>query len=718
LAVRTDYATCMLCEAICGIAVEHDGQRVHRIRGDAQDPFSRGHLCPKGVALADVQNDPERIRRPLRRRRPGRGGPADWEEIGWEEALDLAADRVAEIRRRHGPDAVALYRGNPTSHSYSAVLFFSLLKDELGSRNVWSASPVDTLPRTLMAAQLYGNQAVLPVPDLDRTHFLLVLGANPAVSNGSVMTAPDVVARLRAIRARGGRLVVVDPRRTETAALADTHWFIRPGTDALFVASLLQVIFAEGLSDPGRLRELVDGLEEIPALVAPFTPQRVAPQVGIPAEAIAGLAREFAAAPSAVCYGRMGTCVQEFGATTTWLVDLLNIATGNLDRPGGAMFTTPAADLPRVAAMLGQVGHFDRWRSRVSKLPEFNGELPVACFAEEMETPGEGQVRALVTHAGNPVLSLPNGARLDRAFAGLEFMLAIDVYLNETTRHADLILPPTFGLEHEHYPVIFHGIAVRNTAHYSPAVLPKPPDSRHDWEILVGLAQRLARRRGGRAAWGARAKLALLRRLGPRGMLALMLRFGPHRLPLARLEAAPHGIDLGPLEPRLPGILKGRTRIPLVPELVRRDLPRLEQRLARRTGEGPNGLVLVSRRTLRSNNSWMHNSERLVSGRHRCVLLMHPEDAARRGLADGARVVMKSRTGEIEVPLEISDEIMPGVVSLPHGWGHGRAGTRLAVAAAHPGVSVNDVTDEARIDPVSGAAALSGVPVTVSAVAV
>ena len=527
---------------------------------------------------------------------------------------------------------------------------------------------------------------MLPIPDLDRTHFLLALGANPAVSNGSVMTAPDVVARLRAIRERGGRIVVVDPRRTETAELADTHLFIRPGTDALLVAALLNVVFGEGLAKPGRLAALVEGLEEIPALVAPYTPERVAPQVGIPAEAIARLARDFAAAPSAVCYGRMGTCVQEFGATTNWLVDLLNIATGNLDRPGGAMFTTPAADLPRVAAMLGQVGHFDRWRSRVSNLPEFNGELPVACFAEEIETPGPGQVRALLTHAGNPVLSLPNGARLDRAYPKLEFMVAIDVYLNETTRHADLILPPTFGLEHEHYPVIFHGVAIRNTAHYSPAVLEKPPDSLHDWEILVGLTARLARERGGRGALAARAKAWLARRIGPRGLLA-----PDAALRTAQAEALAAGGRPARDRPRPARAAPagdpaaGARRSRLVPELVRADLPRLARKLAEPVRHGPNGLVLISRRTLRSNNSWMHNSERLVSGRHRCVLLMHPEDAAQRGLASGARVVLKSRAGEIEVPIEISDEIMRGVVSLPHGWGHGRTGTRLGVAGAHPG---------------------------------
>ena len=706
---RTDYATCMLCEATCGIEVQHDGARVLRVRGDGDHVFSRGHICPKGVALADVQNDPDRLRRPLRRR------GESWEEVSWEAALDETARRLHEIQERHGPDAVGVFIGNPTIHSYAATLFMGFFLDTLGSRSRFSSSSVDALPRTLVSSLLYGNQAVLPVPDLDRTDFLLILGANPAVSNGSVMTAPDVGERLRAIRKRGGRIVVVDPRRTETAELADDHLFIRPGTDALLLAALVNVILREDRGDSGRLERWLEGWETVPGLLAPFTPERVAAHTGIPAAAITRLARDFAAAPTAACYGRIGTCTQEFGGLASWLVDVLNVATGNLDRPGGAMFTTPAADLPTVAALLGQRGDFDRWRSRVSDLPEFNGELPVAAFAEEIETPGEGQVRALVTHAGNPVLSLPNGRRLERAFRGLDFMVSIDVYRNETTRHADLILPPTFGLERDHYPVVELGVAVRNVAHYARALLDKPEGAHHDWEILLALTEGLGRERGGLEALKARARAGLGRAFGPRGLLRLMLRLGPQPVTLARLEGEPHGVDLGPLEPRLPGILGRGGRIQIAPERVIGDLPRLADRLDR-APKGPDGLLLTGRRTLRSNNSWMHNSERLVAGKPRCVLLMHPADADRLGLVSGQRVVIKSRVGEVEAPLEVSDEVMEGIVSLPHGWGHGRPGAALEVAAAHPGVSVNDVVDDSFIDALSGVSSLTGVPVSVSAV--
>lgn len=718
---RTDYAVCMLCEAICGLEVEHDGERVLRVRGDAQDAFSRGHICPKGVALADVQNDPDRLRKPLRR--IGRGAEARWEEISWEEALSESAQRLHEIQARHGRDAVGLYIGNPTVHDYAGFLYTALLADTLGTHNRFSATSVDALPRTLASALEFGNQALVPVPDIDRTDFFLILGANPAVSNGSAMTAPDVVNRLRALRERGGRLVVVDPRRTETAQLADTHLFIRPGADALLLAALLQVIFDEGLAAPGRLAEFVERgqWESLPGLIAAFTPERVAHACGIPAEEIRTLAREFAAAPRAVCYGRVGTCVQEFGGLASWLIDVLNVATGNLDRVGGALFTTPAADLPAVARAIRQTGSFATFRSRVSGLPEFNQELPVAAFAEELETPGPGQVRGLVTRAGNPVLSLPNGRRLDRAFEKLEFMVSIDIYRNETTRHADILLPPVFGLERDHYPLIGHGVAVRNTAHYARRVLRKPEASLDDWEISLGMAERLGRARGGLAAWKTRATCAVARAIGPRGLLALLLRLGPQPVTLGQLERAPHGVDLGPLEPRLPGVLGKGKRIQLAPALFVDDLPRLERKLATAPGahaaSGPNGLLLVSRRTLRSNNSWMHNSERLVAGRERCVLLMHPDDAAQRGLASGQRVVLKSRVGEIETPLETSDEVMPGVVCLPHGWGHGRPGARLSVAGAHPGASVNDVTDDGFIDALCGTSSLSGVPVSVTSIA-
>ncbi len=711
MANRTSYAVCMLCEASCGLGVEHDGERVLSVRGDDADPFSRGHICPKGVALADLQNDPDRLRRPMRRHGDR------WEEISWDDALDLAVSRIHAIQQRHGRDAVGVYTGNPSVHSYAGFLAGAFFADELGSRQRFSATSVDALPRVVASTLVYGNQAIVPVPDIDRTDFLLMLGANPAVSNGSAMTAPDVVKRLRAIRERGGRLVVVDPRRSETAEIADTHLAIRPGTDALFLAALLNALFREGLVSVGRIESQLDGFEEIPRLVAPYTPERVAPTVGVEASEIETLARDFAAARSAACYGRVGTCVQEFGALASWLIDVVNVATGNLDRVGGAMFTTPAADLIGVAKTIGQAGAFDRYRSRVSGLPEFNKELPVAAFAEELETPGEGQVRALVTHAGNPVLSLPNGRRLERAFGNLEFMVSIDIYRNETTRHADLILPPTFGLERDHYGLISHGVAVRNTAHYAPAVLDKPDGALHDWEVLFELTDRLGRARGGLGGAGLRVKTALFRKLGPRGLLSLLFRFGPHDVTLAGLEAQPHGVDLGPLEPRLPGLLGKGGRIRIAPQRLVDDLPRLEASLDPAPSAGPNGLVLISRRSLRSNNSWMHNSPRLVKGRHRCVLQMHPDDAESRGLSSGQRVVVKSRVGEIEAPLEVTDEIRLGVVCLPHGWGHDRPGNGLRVAAANPGVSVNDVTDEGLYDAVCGVSSLMGVPVSVTAIA-
>ncbi len=696
----------MLCEAVCGLVVEHDGQRALRIRGDPDDGFSRGHVCPKGVALADVQNDPDRLRRPLLR------SGERWREIGWDDALGLAAERIAEVQARHGRDAVALYAGNPSTHSYAGLFFGQLFARSLGTRSRFSTVSMDGLPRQLVSYELYGNQASTPVPDLDRTQHLLLIGANPAVSNGSAMTAPDVIRRLRALRSRGGRLVVIDPRRSETAALASEHHFIRPGTDALLLAAILQVLFASERVRPGGLADRSVGLGDVGRMVGPFAPDRVEAHVGIAASEIRRLALDFAAAPSAVCHGRLGTCAQEFGALSTWLMDVLNIATGNLDRPGGAMFTTPAVDLAALARWLGQRGGFARWRSRVRGLPEFAGELPVATLAEEIETPGPGQIRALVTLAGNPVLSFPNGRRVERALSSLDFMVAIDVYRNETTRHAHLILPPTFGLERDHYPLLGHAVAVRNTAHAARALLEKPAGSLDDWEILLGLAERLGRARGAAASVASWVRTRPLRALGPRRLLDLALRLGPHRLSLARLERAIHGIDLGPLAPQLDRVL-GRRTIRVVPESMRADWPRLEQKLASAPGGASGDLVLVGRRALCSNNSWMHNCRRLVSAAGGCRLAMHPDDAERRGLDPGQRVRIRSRTGEVETSLHVTGDMMPGVVSLPHGWGHGRPGTTLGVANVHPGVSINDVTDDACIDALSGTASLSGVRVSV-----
>ena len=712
---RTHFRTCNLCEAMCGIAIEVEGGRIRSIRGDGDDPFSRGHICPKAVALQDIHEDPDRLRRPLRRRGSG------WEEIGWDQALDEAADRLAAIQKAHGRQAVAVYQGNPTVHNHGSVLFGQLFLRSLGTRNLYSATSVDQLPQMLASLLMFGHQLLLPVPDIDRTRYLLILGANPLASNGSLMTAPGVERRLRELRERGGRVVVVDPRRTETAAMADHHVPIRPGTDALLLLALLQTLFAEVRVRPGRLADFSDGLAEIARLVQSFAPEAVADATAVPAETIRTLAREFAEASSAVAYGRVGVSTQEFGGLASWLVNVLNVVTGNLDRVGGAMFTRPAIDLVAFATRLGQRGHFDKGRSRVRGLPEFGGEYPVATLAEEIETPGRDQVRALVTSAGNPVLSTPNGGRLEKALAQLEFMVSIDLYVNETTRHAHLILPPTAALEHDHYDLVFHVLAVRNTAKYSPPLFVPADDTRHDWQILLELTRRLDVAKG-RNTLGRRLTRAALGAMGPRGLLDLLLRTGPHGkgwrphgqgLSLRRLEHAPHGIDLGPLEPCLPDRLGTSTkRIDLAPGPFVQDLGRLRDGLG--GARSDERLRLIGRRDLRSNNSWMHNSERLVKGRDRCTLLMHPEDAARHGLRDGQAVNVSSRAGSVAVALQVTADVMAGVVCLPHGWGHGREGTRLRVARAHAGASSNDLTDELRVDALCGTAAFSGTPVEVS----
>jgi anaerobic selenocysteine-containing dehydrogenase len=550
---------------------------------------------------------------------------------------------------------------------------------------------------------------LLPVPDVDRTRFFLIFGANPIVSNGSLMTAPGIARRLKAIRERGGEIVVVDPRRTETAEVATEHVFVQPGTDALLLAALVHTILKERGPRLRALASFTDGVDRLQRAVDRFSPEAVAPSVRIAADRIRSLALRFYDADPAVAYGRVGVSTQEFGALACWLLNALNVITGNFDRAGGAMFTKPAIDTVAMATMLGLRGSYARKRSRVRGLPEFGGEMPMAALADEILTPGEGQIRGLVTSAGNPVLSAANGRKLDRALASLEYMVAIDIYLNETTRHAHLILPPTFALEHDHYDVAFHLLAVRNTAKYSRAMFEKPPEARDDWEIFVELIHRLKRPRSliDRLTTPLQ-ELAM--RLGPRALLELGLRLGPHRLSLARLEREPHGIDLGALEPCLPQRLPGKQRIDLAPELYFADLDRLAARMSRHTN---GALALIGRRELRSNNSWMHNSPRMVKGKERCTLRMHPDDARARGCEDGKRVVLESSAGTIEVLLEVTDEMMPGVVCLPHGWGHDREGIRLSVAREHAGASINDVTDDNLIDDLSGTIRFSDVPVTV-----
>jgi len=694
-----------LCEACCGVAIEVEDDRIVSVRGDDADSFSAGYICPKATALQDIHDDPDRLRTPLRKN-PVTG---EHEPIGWDEAFELVATRLNEIRDRHGNDAVAVYQGNPTVHNLGLLTHGQVFLRSLGTRNVYSATSADQLPHMLSSLQMFGHQLLLPIPDVDRTDYFLMLGANPVVSNGSVMTAPGMKRRLKQLRARGGKLVVIDPRRTETAELADEHFFVTPGSDALLLLAMLHTIFAENLDNLAHLASHTDGVDTMRDIAAEFSPPRVAGAVGIGAEDIARLARELAAADRAVCYGRIGVSTQRFGALCSWLINVLNIVTGHFDSPGGAMFTTPAVDLVRAASLLGQSGGFNRWQSRVSGLPEFAGELPVSTLAEEMETPGEGRIRAFITSAGNPVLSIPNGARLERALPRLDFMVSVDIYLNETTRHADVILPPTSALEHDHYDLAFFAMSVRNVAKYSPAVFEPAPDQRHDWQIMTELTRRMARPWWGRAlANGARV---LGERLGPRAVIDLGLRAGPYKQNVKKLLAQPHGVDLGPLQSRLPAALHAeKKRLVLAPGLYIDDLKRLRRSL----DSGTNGaLLLIGRRQLRSNNSWMHNTPRLVKGKARCTLLMHPEDAGARQLSDGQRVTIRSRVGQVQAPVQLSDEIMRGVVSLPHGWGHHRPGMRLGVATANPGVSLNDITDERFYDELCGNSSFSGVEVEI-----
>lgn len=702
----THYRACNLCEAICGLEIRVRDGAIVSIKGDPNDPLSRGHICPKAVALQDLQTDPDRLRRPLRRHRDS-GDGTTWEEISWDAAFDEIAARIVDIRRRHGDDAFAVYMGNPSVHNYGILTHQGALFSQLRTNNRFSATSVDQLPHHLTSLWLYGHKDLIPVPDIDHTDYLLVLGGNPLASNGSIWTVPDVRQRIRDLRARGGKLVVIDPRRTETATVASDYHAIRPASDVLFLAALLhEILHTQPVSAHG-LAGVADGFETVRAALAPFTPDRVAARTGIAATTIATIARDFATAERAVCYGRMGVSVQSFGTLNHWLIQLINLATGNLDRAGGSLFTHPAAfDFAG-----SRPGRFARFHSRVSGRPEFGGELPAAVMAEEMLTPGDGQIRALFTVAGNPVLSTPNGRQLDQALAGLEFMVSLDPYLNETTRHADIILPPTAPLEHDHYDIAFHTLAVRNTARFNEAVMPKPDGALHDWEIFTELGKRVAKLLGTTAREQA----------PPADIIDQQLRAGryseaaghPAGLSLERLRSKPSGIDLGALEP------SGAQRLLTPDQRINCAVPACLDDLDRAAAlldEAPQ-LMLIGRRHLRSNNSWMHNFRRLVKGKDRTQLLMHPEDMAARGITDGMNVTISSRVASLEVAVSASTDMMPGVVSLPHGYGHKRHGARLQVAAELPGISMNDLTDDRAVDPLSGNAVLNGIPVSVAAAA-
>jgi anaerobic selenocysteine-containing dehydrogenase len=748
---RVVQRICPLCEACCGLSLTVSGTgaqaRVIAIRGDEQDVFSHGYLCPKAVALKDLEDDPDRLRMPLIKR-DGR-----FVEASWDEAYAEIARRLPPLLAEHGRDALAFTLGNPNVHRLGLSLYGQRLMRAAGSRNVFSASTLDQMPRQLASGWMYGHALTVPVPDIDRCDFLLMLGANPMASNGSMWTVPDFRGRAKAMRARGGRLVVIDPRRSETAAIADEHHFIRPGTDVFLLLGMLHAVFDEGLVQPGRLGDFLaagdTGVEALQAAVAPYTPESMAARCGVPAETQRALVRRLAAAPRAAVYSRIGSSTQRFGTLNSVLIDALNILTGHLDREGGAMFPQAAAFAANTQGKpgIGRGMVTGRTHSRVSGAPEVLGEYPTGCLAEEIETGGPGQVRALISVASNPVLSAPNGARIAQALGRLDFMVSIDIYLNETTQHADVILPGRSNFEEPHYDVSFPQLSCRNHARYSAPVFPARPGTHGEWEALLRMAAILRGEPGAdlpgfdlaafddrlladdlrRQAAGLPDELqaAMLDALGdtpgPERLLDLALRAGPHGdrfgqkpggLSLAALKAAPHGVDLGALKPRLPAILRTPSgKIELWPAPVAAELAAVDAALR----EPPPELVVVGRRDVRSNNSWMHNLPTLAKGPERCTALLHPDDAARHGVRAGDRVRLQGSGGRsIELPATLSDEMMPGVVSVPHGWGHDQPGAKLGVAAQRPGANLNDLLDERLRDPLSGTSVLNGVAVTLS----
>ena len=735
---RTALRICPLCEATCGLVLTiDDTERVSAARGDRDDVFSHGFICPKGASFAELDNDPDRLQNPLVRR------DGELVETTWEEAFAAAAEGLQNVIADTDGSSVAIYLGNPNAHTIAGSLYAPAVIRSLGTRQVYTASTLDQMPKHVSCGYLFGNPLAFTIPDLDRTDYLVIIGGNPLVSNGSLATAADFGGKLKALRRRGGRLVVIDPNRTRTAELADRHIAPRPGTDAALLFAVVNVLFDEELVSLDRLADHVTGVAQVGAAAMEFPPEAVAEHCGVSADEIRTLAREIAAAPSAAVYGRIGTSTVEFGTVTSWLVDVVNVLTGNLDRPGGVMFASSTISAAPRPARPGRGFSTGRWSSRVSGHPEALAELPTVALAEEIETPGEGQIRALISIAGNPVLSAPDGARLADALDGIGFMLSVDPYLNETTRHADVILPPPPPSRAAHFDVALSGAVVRNNARYSPPVLPLAEGRPDECEILSRLAlfalgmgpeadpklvddQVIATTLGkevkdpdspvaGRPVEeltamlpdgpGYERRLDMMLRLGPFGDA-----FGvrPDGLTLQRLKDAPHGVDLGALTPRLSEILRTPSgTVELAPEPVLADIPRLQASL----GSG-DGFLLIGRRHLRSNNSWMHNLPALSGGTNRCTLQIHPDDAARLGLDEMA--VVTGPGGKLEVPFEITDTIRPGVVSLPHGWGHTESGTRLRIASQQPGVNVNNLNDGTLLDPLSGTAVLNALPVQVA----
>jgi len=698
---QTHFRTCTLCEAMCGVEIKHDGEKVLSIKGDKNDPFSQGYICPKATALQDLHEDPDRLRQPVERTADG------WKSISWPEALDKVAAGIQSIQQKYGQNALGVYLGNPNVHNMGGMLTIKQLLTSLKTRSRFSATSIDQLPHHIISMHLFGHMLRIPVPDVNHTQYMLIIGGNPLASNGSIMTAPNMRQKLKDIKARDGKVVVVDPRRTETADIASEHHFIRPATDVLLLLAMLNEIYTQGYAKlDTRVAALAPEIDRLALFAEQYTPESVADITGITAAEIKRIVKEFCEAESSVCYGRMGISVQEFGLLSQYLSMVINIVTGRLDEVGGLMFPNPAVDVVNSSGP----GYLGKRHSRVSNLPDFNGEYPVVAMADEMLVEGEGQLKGFVTVAGNPVLSTPNGEKLDEALSQLEFMVSLDYFVTETSRHANIILPPVSPLERDHYDITFNGFAVHNVAKYSPALFDKTDDTKHDWEIYLGLADRLDKD----APEATQKERAATKAFGPKFLLEQGLKYGPYKeVTFEALVENPHGIDLGPLHSMLPEAIKHADKqIHLHVDFYQSDLARVKEMVQQYNS---NEILLIGRRHVRSNNSWLHNSHRLVKGKSRCTLMLHPQTAAQHGIADGQDVRVTSRVGSVVIAAEVTDELMPGVVSIPHGFGHGRKGVKQKIAQAHAGVSVNDLTDETLIDQLSGNAAVNGVPVQLEA---
>ncbi len=694
--METHYRTCNICEALCGIEIQHEGENIISIKGDEKDPLSRGHICPKAVALQDFYFDEDRLKSPLKKTENG------FEEISWDEAFKITVSKFKEIQKAHGNDAVAIFLGNPNAHNMGNLLFLRPFLKELKTRSRFSASSVDQMPHHVAAQEMLGHTLLNPVPDLDRTNYLLIMGANPIVSNGSMMSSPDIGKRLRSIQDRGGKIVVIDPRRTETANKADDHLFIKPETDVLFILALIHVLFEKGKIRLQHLIESVSGIEEIESIVKEYSPEYVAPLIGIEAEKIRAIALGMADADKAVLYSRMGLSTQTFGGLCLWLTNVFNILNGNFDREGGMMFPSPAIDPITFSPKKGKPKHKSVLLSRVRKLPKYLGEIPSSSLADEIETEGEGQIKALFCVAGNPVLSVPNGTKVEKAFEKLDFLVCSDIYLTETSRHADIIFPATSGLEISQYDITFLNLAIRNIAKYSPPMFPKKGNTMHDWEILDELTARLkGEKRSG---------------LTPEMYVEMALQMSPYAkqgLNLKKLKEHPHGIDLGPLRTCLKERIQTDDEIiVLAPNVFLDDLKRLATSINSEKGQNDFPFQMIGRRVLRQHNTWTHNSHRLSKGKNECTLMIHPADAARLNIDSGEHVSVTSRVGEIKAETKVTDEIMEGVVSLPQGFGASKK-SNMKIAAAQNSVSINDLTDDLRIDLLTGNAAVNGVRVKI-----